>query len=666
MTEQPGPSARDALRDKRRVVIENVRQDIDSGRFPARRAVGETVVVEADIFADGHEAIACDLRYRADDKPRWSVKPMHHFGNDRWRAEFTVREQTTHRFVIEAWVDPFSTWRSDLRKRIDAAQDITVDLLIGADLVQQAAARASVKDATALRGAARAIAGRTSTERRVKHALDDDLAALMRKHADRSNATRLAREIAVQVDPPRSAFSTWYEMFPRAASPKPGEHGTFKDVEKRLGYVKELGFDVLYLPPIHPIGRTHRKGKNNAVVAERGDVGSPWAIGSREGGHKAVHPRLGTLDDFRRLVRRAKREGVDIALDIAFQCSPDHPYVKKHPQWFKMRPDGTVQYAENPPKKYEDIYPFDFDTDDWQALWDELKSVFLFWIEQGVRIFRVDNPHTKPFRFWEWLMAGIKADHPDVIFLAEAFTRPKIMYRLAKIGFTQSYTYFAWRNTKWELTDYFTELAQTRAAEFFRPNVWPNTPDILTEYLQSGGRPAFMVRLVLAATLSANYGIYGPAFELMENQPREPGSEEYLFSEKYEIKHWDLERSDSLREFIAWVNRIRHDNKALQSNLSLRFQPVDNEQLICYSKETGDGRNVIITVVNLDARNTQAGWIDLPIDTWGIAEDEPYEVHDLLGDARYHWTSRRNYVELNPYILPAHVFRLSRTSRADA
>jgi starch synthase (maltosyl-transferring) len=652
--------------DKRRVVIENVRQDIDVGRFPAKRATGETVVVEADIFGDGHDSIACDLRYRAEGKARWSVRPMNLLVNDRWRAEFTINDQITHRFTIEAWVDPFSTWRADLVKRIEAGQDITIDLLIGADLVKSAAGRASRKDGSVLKAAARAIAGRAGTQRRAERALDEVLASLMRKHADRSNATRLEREIVVEVDRPQAAFSTWYEMFPRSASSRPGEHGTFKDVEKRLSYVKELGFDVLYLPPIHPIGRTHRKGKNNAVVAARGDGGRPRAIGSREGGHKAVHPQLGTLEDFRRLVKRARQDGIEIALDIAFQCSPDHPYVKKHPQWFKMRPDGTVQYAENAPKKYEDIYPFDFDTGDWEALWHELRSIFLFWIDQGVRIFRVDNPHTKPFRFWEWLICAIKADHPEIIFLAEAFTRPKIMYRLAKLGFTQSYTYFAWRNTKWELTEYFTELTQTPVSEFFRPNVWTNTPDILTEYLQSGGRPAFMIRLVLAATLSANYGLYGPAFELMENVPREPGSEEYLNSEKYEVKHWDLNRPASLREFIAWVNRIRHENRALQGNFSLRFHNVDNDQIICYSKATGDGRNIIISIVNLDPRHTQSGWVSLPIDTWGIADDERYEVHDLLGEARYHWRGARNYVELNPYILPAHILRLHRPRNSDA
>jgi len=665
MTHEIGREADVPPEDRRRVVIENVRQDIDCGRFPAKRSLGESVVVEADIIGDGHESLACDLKFRLDGKARWSTRTMLHTVNDRWRGEFPVKETIAHWFTIEAWADPFATWRADMLKRLAAEQDVSADLLIGARLVERAAQRASGNERTALQAAVRAMRSRAAPQKRAEAAIADGLVALMRKHADRSAATRLEREIQVAVDPAKATFSTWYEMFPRSAAAA-GQHGTFKDVEKRLPYVKELGFDVLYLPPVHPIGKTHRKGKNNSIKAERDDVGSPWAIGSREGGHKSIHAQLGTMADFHRLVRRAKAQGIDIALDIAFQCSPDHPYVKKHPQWFRMRPDGSVQYAENPPKKYEDIYPFDFDTEDWQALWEELKSIFLFWIDQGVRIFRVDNPHTKPFRFWEWLISGIKAEHPYVIFLAEAFTRPKVMYHLAKLGFTQSYTYFAWRNSKWEITDYFSELTQSQAAEFFRPNAWPNTPDILTEYLQSGGRPAFMVRLVLAATLTANYGVYGAAFELMENVPREPGSEEYLNSEKYEIKAWDLARSDSLREFVAWVNRIRRENRALQSNFSLRFRGIDNDQLICYSKQTEDGRNVIITIVNLDPRHTQSGWVDLPLAGWGIAEDEAYEVHDLLGGARYRWQGARNYVELNPYILPAHIFRLNRLPRSDA
>jgi starch synthase (maltosyl-transferring) len=426
-----------------------------------------------------------------------------------------------------------------------------------------------------------------------------------------------------------------------------------------------MGFDVLYLPPIHPIGRVDRKGKNNALVALPDDVGSPWAIGASEGGHKSVHPALGTLDEFRRLVAKAKEHGLEIALDIALQCAPDHPYVKEHPDWFRWRADGTVQYAENPPKKYQDIYPFFFETDDWQALYAELKSVFLFWIEQGVRIFRVDNPHTKPFPFWEWVIDEVKKSHPSTIFLSEAFTRPKVMRRLAKLGFTQSYTYFTWRNTKPELIEYLTELTQSEAREYLRPNFWPNTPDILPEYLQFGGRPAFMSRLVLAATLSANYGIYGPAFELCENTPREPGSEEYLHSEKYQLRDWDLQRADSLKDFIARLNRIRRENPALHSNAGLRFHAIDNDELICYSKTSEDGANTVLVVANLDPYQVQAGWLELPLSELRLERERPFQVHDLLSGARYLWHGARNYVRLDPQVVPAHLLRLRRRVRSE-
>ena len=487
----------------------------------------------------------------------------------------------------------------------------------------------------------------------------------MTKYPDRELATTYVRELAVTVDRPKARFSAWYEMFPRSCAPEAGRHGTFEDCEALLPYVAEMGFDVLYFPPIHPIGRTHRKGKNNVPAAGPDDPGSPWAIGSAEGGHTAVNPQLGTLEDFHRLVAEAEKHGMEIAVDLAFQCTPDHPYVKEHPEWFRWRPDRTVQYAENPPKRYEDIYPLNFETEKWQELWNELKGVVLFWIEQGVRIFRVDNPHTKPFHFWEWLIGEVRQDHPEVIFLAEAFTRPKVMYQLAKLGFTQSYTYFAWRNTKWELTQYFTELAQTEVREYFRPNLWPNTPDILTEYLQMGGRPAFMVRLILAATLGANYGIYGPAFELCENQPKEPGSEEYVDSEKYEIKNWDIASPGSLADFIGRVNRIRRENSALHGDWSLRFHSTDNDQLICYSKQTEDLSNIIVVVVNLDPHHNHSGWLELPLDPLGIDPQQPFQVHDLLSDARYLWQGNRNYVELDPRIVPAHIFRLRRRIRTE-
>jgi len=468
----------------------------------------------------------------------------------------------------------------------------------------------------------------------------------------------------VVVEPRRGRYSSWYEMFPRSAA-EPDRHGTFKDCENRLPYIAAMGFDVLYLPPIHPIGQTNRKGRNNATVADPDDVGSPWAIGTQEGGHKAVHPLLGTLDDFRGLVKKAAESAIDIALDLAFQCSPDHPYVGEHPEWFRQRPDGTVQYAENPPKKYEDIIPFDFECDAWQSLFDELLSVVQFWIEQGVRIFRVDNPHTKSFSFWEWLIHTIKAESPEVIFLAEAFTRPKIMYRLAQIGFTQSYTYFAWRNTKWELEAYFEELTTPPECEFFWPNLWPNTPDILTEYLQTGGRPAFIVRLILAATLGANYGIYGPAFEQMVDTPIAFGKEEYRDSEKYQIRFWDTNRPDSLKDLIARVNRVRRENPALQQDRNLFFIPVDNEQLVSFGKYTEDRTNIVLVVANLDPHHTHSGWVDIALAELQLEPQQPYQVHDLLSDARYLWHGGRNYIELNPQVMPAHIFRIRKKVRTE-
>ncbi|TAH36940.1 MAG: alpha-1,4-glucan--maltose-1-phosphate maltosyltransferase [Planctomycetota bacterium] len=647
-----------------RVVIERVAPVVDCGRFPVRRVTGESVVVEADVFADGHDELGCVLRYRPEDETAWRETRMQPLGNDRWRGEFVVDSLGRWHYRLEGWVDAFETWRRDLFKRRASGQDLAAELLVGAELAAAAAARARSADRERLRQYARFLRSDQAQEARAEQALDDDLDGLMRLYPDRRRATR-SRELAVHVEVPRARYSTWYEMFPRSCAETAGRHGTFRDVERLLTYVEELGFDVLYLPPIHPIGRTQRKGRNNAAQALAGEPGSPWAIGGPEGGHKALHPELGSLEDFRALVAAARARGIEVALDIAFQCAPDHPYVREHAEWFRRRPDGSVRHAENPPKKYEDIYPFDFDTEHAPALWEELKSVFEFWIGQGVRVFRVDNPHTKPFAFWEWCLDGLQRQHRDVIFLSEAFTRPRVMYRLAKLGFSQSYTYFAWRNGKSELEQYFTELTQTEVREFFRPNLWPNTPDILTEALQAGGRPAFLGRYVLAATLGASCGVYGPAFELMENKPRSPGSEEYLDSEKYEIRHWDRGRPDSLADFIALVNRIRRENPALHSDRSLRFHRADSDFITVYSKVTPDRANAILTAVNLDFHHTHASLVHLDLPALGLDGDERFQVHDLLSGARYVWQGARNYVELNPHECPAHVFRIRRQVRSE-
>jgi len=642
-----------------RAVVDAVSPVVDGGRFAVKRVAGETLEVRAHCFADGHDVLRARLLWRAEAAGAWQEIEMQPLGNDVWRAAFAPPAIGRYRYTVAAWVDRFATWRHDFARRDDAA-DRALAALAGAELAEAAAARAAAEDAKRLAAWAARLRAARGAQAVAAVALDEEMAALAARYPDRGHEARWPLELPLWVDRERARFSAWYEMFPRSAAEVPGRHGTFADVEKRLPYVAELGFDVLYLPPIHPIGRERRKGRNNAVAAQPEDVGSPWAIGAREGGHKAVHPQLGTAEDFRRLVKAAARHGMEIALDIAFQCAPDHPYVREHPEWFRKRPDGSVQYAENPPKKYQDIYPFDFECEDWRALWQELKSVLEHWIGEGVRIFRVDNPHTKAFAFWEWAIEEVRGAHPDVIFLAEAFTRPKVMHRLAKLGYTQSYTYFAWRNTKRELTEYFTELAQGPGREYFRPNVWPNTPDILTEALQVGGRAVFMQRVALAATLSANYGIYGPAYELMEHQPREPGSEEYLDSEKYQLRHWDLARADSLRGYIAALNRIRRENAALQSDASLAFLPTDNDQLLAYAKQTADRANQIVCVVNLSPHHAHSGWVELDLAALGIEPDRPYQMHDLLSGARYLWNGPRNFVQLDPQRSPAHVFRVRR------
>jgi starch synthase (maltosyl-transferring) len=644
---------------RRRVVIERVTPDIDCGRFPIKRVVGEKVVVTADIFADGHEAVSARLLYRKREEGDWKEVPLVFVENDRWKGEFVVEEVGIYHYTVEAWVDSFKTWQRDLGKKWEGGREIGLDLLIGADIVEEASRRTPAEDRKKLVRLAGRLRDKGNVEETVSTALGKELREVMDRFPDKRFAVTYGKELAVVVDREKALFSAWYELFPRSCTPTAGGHGSFQDCERLLPDIGRMGFDVLYLPPIHPVGTTNRKGKNNVLEAGLDAVGSPWAIGSKEGGHKSVHPQLGTLEDFQRFVRKAQESGLEIALDLAFQCSPDHPYLKDHPEWFRWRPDGTVQFAENPPKKYEDIVPFYFETEKWQELWEELRSIVLFWIEKGVRIFRVDNPHTKPFPFWEWLIRGIKEEYPDVIFLSEAFTRPKVMYRLAKLGFTQSYTYFSWRNTKKELIDYFTELTQSEVREFFRPNFWPNTPDILPEYLQYGGRSAFMIRLILAATLSSNYGIYGPAFELCVNEALS-GKEEYVDSEKYEIKHWDRESPGSLWEFIARVNRIRKENPALHTGWNLRFYEIGNEALLFYGKTTEDLSNMIMVVVNLDPFHTQSAWVRVPIRELGIDPDQPYLVHDLLGDDKYIWQGEKNYVELNPQILPANIFRIRR------
>jgi starch synthase (maltosyl-transferring) len=660
-----------------RPVIDHIRPLVDCGLRPARAAVGDLLRVEADAFADGHDALWCELRYRRDAGGRWATAPMEGIGNDRWRGTIPIADLGPHRFTVRAGIDRFATWSRDLKARAEAGQDLAAELLVGAELVEEASRRARAADRKLLSSVAELL---RSAPRGLESELPEGtpkwaggpalgdvfnsarFGQLMSSLADRRLGAT-AGPFSVVADPAKARCSAWYEMFPRSASVDPARPGTFADVRQTLDYVESMGFDVLYLPPIHPIGRTGRKGREGSVSAGVDDSGSPWAIGAAEGGHVAIHPELGTLEEFRLLVKEAAGRGIDVAIDLAFQASPDHPWVTAHPEWFRRLPDGAIRHAENPPKRYEDIYPLDLEGEAWPSLWTELREVVRFWIDQGITVFRVDNPHTKPFAFWEWLLASVKAEHPETIFLSEAFTRPRVMEQLAKVGFTQSYTYFAWRSTKWELETYLTELTRTDVADYFRPNFWPNTPDILTEELQQGGRAAFVSRLVLAATLSANYGIYGPAFELQEHRPRSRGSEEYLHSEKYEVRAWDRKDPRSLAGLISLVNAARKEHPALQFNDTLTFHGVDNEQVIAYSKtRPGSGEShfddVVVVVVNLDHAYAQSGWVDLDLDALGVDPGLPYVMHDLLTDARFVWEGARNFVKLDPAGVACHLFSL--------
>ena len=640
---QPTPALDPAL--LRRVVVENVYPEVDGGRFPIKRVVGEQVIVSADVHADGHDKVAAALLYRRAGDEAWSEVRMEGAGNDRWSAAFGVESLVDYEYTVDGWVDRFGTWRDELSKKFGAGQDVSSELLEGSVLVRD------VPEASAILGNAT-----LPPDERVAIGLGDELARAMAARPDRTRATQYDRVLRVMVERERARTGAWYEMFPRSAGTDPTRSATFDEAAARLPYVAGMGFDVLYLPPIHPIGRSFRKGRNNSLTAEPGDPGSPWAIGSDEGGHMAVEPGLGTIEDFDRFVAAANRLGLEIALDLAYQASPDHPYAREHPEWFRRRPDGTIKYAENPPKKYQDIYPINFESEQWQELWIELKRIIEFWIEHGVQIFRVDNPHTKPYRFWQWALADIKRRHPDTVFLSEAFTRPTVMRYLAKSGFSQSYTYFTWRNTKQELTEYFTELSQTAVREYMRPNLFANTPDILHAYLQRGGRPAFQIRLVLAATLGASYGIYS-GYELSEHMPVREGSEEYLDSEKYQIKPRLFEEAGSLSELIGLINAIRREHPALQRDWGLRFHQTDNPELICYSKRSEDGADVMLMVVNLDPFHMQHGFIQLPLAAWGSAA-ATLEVHDLISDEQYYWRGEWNYVRLDPQFQVAHILHV--------
>jgi starch synthase (maltosyl-transferring) len=641
------------------VVIENLQPLIDGGRYPIKRIVGEDLVVEADIFKEGHDVVAAILKWRVLGKRAWRETSMNFVDNDRWRGVCTLYDEAIHEYTVEAWTDTFRSWQAEFTKKFETGiSDLRSEALEGAALVEAAAKRARDRaDRKRLLELTRQISTGANSE---IHAITQsgELEVLMATYPGRSAATQYDPPPRVVVDRPAALIGAWYEFFPRSAEGRGDRGSTFRDCLPRVDDAKKMGFDVIYFPPIHPIGHTNRKGRNNSVTCEPGDPGVPWAIGSEAGGHKAVEPSLGTLEDFDWLQKEVRKREMEIALDFAINCSPDHPYVKEHPDWFYKRPDGTIKYAENPPKKYEDIYPLNFHCENWRDLWAEMKSIVLFWAERGVRIFRVDNPHTKPVAFWEYLIQGVREKYPDTIFLSEAFTRPKMMKALAKAGFNQSYTYFTWRNAKRELIEYFTELTQSEMSEYFRPNLWPNTPDILPFALQEGGRPAFMIRVALAATLSPLYGIYS-GYELCENEAL-PGREEYLDSEKYQYKERDWNAPGNIKDWIARLNKIRKENRALQLYTNLRFHDAENDAILFYSKMTAARDNIILVVVNLDPHRKQNSFVYVPIENFGQMESDVYQVQDLLSGATYTWRGRRNYVELDPDIQPAHIFLVRR------
>ncbi|MGB8703603.1 MAG: alpha-1,4-glucan--maltose-1-phosphate maltosyltransferase [Gillisia sp.] len=644
--------------DQSRVVIENVRPQVNNGAFEVKKVTGETVHVKADILCDGHDIIQASVRYKHKKQQKWQEKRMTPVLNDEWEGFFQLEKQGPTEFYIEGWVDHALNWLHGISKKIEAGQKVTSELLEGAEYLKEIQKKGNASEKKYIQNKIDVFSDKLRYEEAINTCNEEELKELLKKYPSKFIAGT-SEKYPIYVDRKKALFSTWYEFFPRSASEKEGQHGTFKDCEKILPRIANMGFDTLYFPPIHPIGEVNRKGKNNATDAKKDDVGSPWGIGSKEGGHKAIHPQLGTLKDLLSLVKKAKEYDIEIALDFALQAAPDHPYVKEFPQWFKWRPDGSIQYAENPPKKYQDILPIYFESGDWKNLWKELLDIALYWIEEvGIRIFRVDNPHTKPFHFWGWLIAEVKKEHPDVLFLAEAFTRPKIMEQLAKQGFTQSYTYFTWRNSRYELVEYMNELTKTNLKNFFRPNFWPNTPDINPYLLQGANESTYLQRYFLAATLSSNTGIYGPVFEFMISDAM-PGKEEYYDSEKYQIRHWDWQKENKLMRLIGKINEARKENASLQQTNNIRFCDVDNDQLLAYYKFDDARENETLMIVNLDPYYMKQGTLKVPLYELNLHPGQQFVVEDLITGNSYNWNQEWNFVELHP-ALPFHLFKIKK------
>lgn len=641
------------MKGQSRVIIEEVQPQVDGGIYPVKRTVGERVDVTATIFGDGHDHIRAHILYKKENAGSWNVVELKHHSNDEWTGSFYVTERGNYTFTINAWVDHFDTWYDGFKKKVAANIDVRLEIQEGIIMLNVLGADGQQDLQDIIR-----LLEKQPYEESVKLIMSDAFATIVHRYPLIEHPTTYEKELIIAVEHTKANFSAWYELFPRSSS-LDTRHGTFNDVIKLLPRVQAMGFDVLYLPPIHPIGKINRKGKNNAVTAKDGEPGSPWAIGSAEGGHKSILPELGTLEDYKRLIAEALKCGIDIAFDLAFQCAPDHPYVKEHPDWFKQRPDGSIQYAENPPKKYQDIYPFNFECEDWRGLWEELKSVIVFWIEQGVKIFRVDNPHTKPIQFWGWVIAEINKEYNDIIFLSEAFTRPKIMAALAKVGFTQSYTYFTWRVQKHEIEEYMNQLVKTGSRNYFRPNFWPNTPDILPFHLQYQNENIFIIRLALAATLASNYGIYGPPYEFCENIPVN-GKEEYFDSEKYEVRHYDWKQKNRMTDIITMLNNARQRHAALQSTWNIHFCFIENKNLLAYLKVTDGLSDIILVVVNLDSHQSQSGYVQLPLQKLKLEGGINLKLHDLVTNDHYTWTQEWNYVMLDPYKMPFHLFAIKK------
>lgn len=637
-----------------RTVIENVRPEINAGTHAAKRVVGQHFQVTADIIADGHDVLNAHIKYKFGKGRKWQYAPMHLVDNDGWAGEFTVEKQGSYTYTIEAWVDYPLTWQHNIERKIQDGQHVNVELLDGVQYLE-AAAKACPEEADYLNNLKAAFQNEESYKYAIEEAMSERLHNLFHDNPSKQFATTYDRELPLEVDREKALYSTWYEFFPRSTAKEAGQHGTFQDCLDIIPLVADMGFDTIYFPPIHPIGTQHRKGKNNTTEALEGDVGVPWAIGNKEGGHKDILPELGDFDDFKAVVAKAQEHGIEIALDFALQCSPDHPYVKENPSWFKWRPDGTVQYAENPPKKYQDIYPIYFESNDWENMWDEFVSIVLHWNKLGIKIFRVDNPHTKTFGFWEYLIAEVHKVDRDVVFLAEAFTRPKVMQRLAKVGYTQGYTYYTWRNNKAELIEYMNELTKGEMKDYFRPNFWPNTPDINPWMLQGGNENLYITRHMMAATLSSNYGMYGPVYEQIANDAY-VGKEEYLNSEKYEVRHWDWNKTNKLKQLITRINHIRKQNTALQYTNNIEFCNIENDQILAYFKQSEDKSNNMLFVVNLDPYNKQGGWVQVPRHLMGVQGDQPMRMHDLITGNSYIWNQEWNFVELDPYHVPYHIF----------